>query len=128
MALVKRPSAASGSRRTNPQVSSRFTRWDRRESDALVTAASWLIRRVWPGSSDNLARAWYSAKLRPASPSSWTSKAHGSLVNTVARERQATCWSSSSQFASGEADGSVRFLVAIYAILRAALDASSHRL
>src|SRR5712691_6318472 len=75
IALVNRPSPGSGSRRTSLRSSRRLIRCDSRDSEALVTSASSLIRIVLPGFSDSLARAWYSRKLSPASCCRWHSSA-----------------------------------------------------
>lgn len=60
IALVNRPSVGSGLRCTNPRSSRRLTTRDNRDSDALVTSASELIRFVRSGLSDNMAKTWYS--------------------------------------------------------------------
>jgi hypothetical protein len=60
IALVNRPSVGSGSRRTRPRPTRRLTRCDSRDSDALVTSASELIRIVRCGLSESMAKAWYS--------------------------------------------------------------------
>src|SRR5258707_9690227 len=98
MALVNRPSAGSGSRRTRPRSSRRLTRCDSRDSDALARSASKLIRRVRSGLCDNLAMTWYLTIPRLESRRSCWSIDQGSQLINRTTESQESSSAAVSQF------------------------------
>src|SRR5689334_13110727 len=101
MALVNRPSAGSGSRRTRPRASSRLTRCDRRDRDELARSASRLIRRVRSGLCDNLAMTWYSTIPRLESRRSCWSIDQGSQLISRTTESQESSSAAVSHFTGG---------------------------
>src|SRR5439155_15733970 len=96
-----RPSAGSGSRRTRPRPSRRLTRCESRDSDALVTSASELIRMIRRGLSESIARTWYSTIPSPESRRNCSSIDQGSqVINRTTDSHESNC-ASVSQFTGG---------------------------
>ena len=93
-AFVARLSCGHGMRSTNPRFTSRVTTWESRGSVEFVCAARAVIRRVWSGASDSIARTMYSKWLTPASRCSWLSSAPGQQLDNADESQPSVplCW------------------------------------
>src|SRR5580700_5250646 len=103
MALVNRPSAGSGSRRTRPRSSRRLMRCDSRDRDELARSASELIRRVRSGLWESLAMTWYSTIPRLESRRSCWSIDQGSQLISRTTESQESTSAAVSHFTGSSA-------------------------